>query len=109
MSIGKRLVFCVKKVPVSLRKLKISSRFVRHIGITNFLRLCNSNLNKPLRYIFKLLHSSFSYINSSGFIVTGFELFCNKCFSFKRYNERAKGKMDFIRRRYSNIYFFAYI
>ncbi|MGX7589787.1 hypothetical protein [Candidatus Vidania fulgoroideorum] len=104
-----RLVFSSRKVPISLRKLKISTRFVRYIGISKFLRLNVSGFNKSLIYIYSLLRSSFSYLNFKKLTITNYELFCNKCFSIKRYNERAKGRVDIIRRRYSNIFFFAYI
>ncbi|QSW37959.1 hypothetical protein JSR06_00685 [Candidatus Vidania fulgoroideae] len=104
-----KISFCIKKIPVSLRKLKISTRYVRYIGINRFLNANKSNFNKSLKYIHSLIKSSFSYINTSGFKFHKCEIFCNKSFTIKRYNERAKGKADIIRRRYSNIFLYIYI
>ncbi|MGX7589076.1 uL22 family ribosomal protein [Candidatus Vidania fulgoroideorum] len=93
-----------KRLNISQKKINIYFRYFNKLKIYNilkFLKLSNNKISILIRKILKPIINKYkySYIKNKTL-----NIYANNSIRIKKRNIRAKGKMDFFTKRYSNIF-----
>ncbi|QSW37818.1 hypothetical protein JSR02_00720 [Candidatus Vidania fulgoroideae] len=94
-------IFSRKQVNISHKKMTHAIKSIKRFSLTQILNLTYTHSYKAYSIIKKLLQTAIKN-NTTHF--THYELFCNKSKHYKKPIARAKGKTDFFKKRYCNLY-----
>ncbi|WDR79459.1 hypothetical protein ONB66_00300 [Candidatus Vidania fulgoroideae] len=89
-----------KRINISLKKIKIYLKIIKKKKISKIINFLNKSNNKISIIIKKILFSSMYYINKN-FVLDN--IYATKSIKIIKRNFRAKGKMDFFKKRFCNI------
>ncbi|AXN02541.1 50S ribosomal subunit protein L22 [Candidatus Vidania fulgoroideae] len=89
-----------KRINISLKKIKIYLKIIKKKKISKIINFLNILNNKISLIIKKILISSLFYIDR-GLILDN--IYATKSIKIIKKNFRAKGKMDFFKKRFCNI------
>ncbi|BAF35182.1 putative ribosomal protein L22 [Candidatus Carsonella ruddii PV] len=91
--------FFFKNLPISYKKMYSYSKLLSNIPIDYFFYL---NFTNKINFILKkIAFTIINCINSTKIFIKNFLI--NKGIYYKKINYRAKGKIDFVIKRYTNI------